>query len=1150
MFRNRILFTALLLLTLLTACTSTGEEPPAPARIVISEVQTAAQGNNNDEFIELYNAGDLPADLNGWSLMYSLHADEDDLPVYVWDSPLLIPPHGHVLLVRSGASAAEETADGVFTQALNNSFGGLALQDAEGTRVDSVGWGNAPETFIEGNAAPSLEMGVSLERLPGGELGSSQDSDDNAADFVLRDAPDPQTTGSPYTPAADRIVDVSISGPASVEPGSLFTYQLTLTNPTGQALDNLRLVFPVDTALSLTSIYQGGTMIDATAEWQIDSLPADTSLTFEVDVTAPWRYLTAAAQNIRVKAEDGALLGFAGSRWTRVEGGTLPIDIARGMLGEEVTIEGTATMYTGGFYAGSGVKFYIQDETGGVQVYVSGAGGILNVPLNALVRVRGSVLLYNNSIEIAPLSPDDVEIISIQGEPVTPLPVDISTLLENPDVYTGLLVQVEGRATRIEEFSYSYEIDLANDDGEIITLYVDELTEINIEALDLNHMYRMTGLPDWRSTALYLNPRIDADLEEIYPPEVMVQIESPGSVLPGEDATITLVVHNHLAEAVDNLIVSIASPAEGGTVTSVLDGGEARDEGLVWRLDTLAGGGASASFSYTVAASSGVEEILAAGCSVTYEGSDAPAYGPDRTVYIGEGVPIAAVQGDGIISPYKLEQINVQGVVTGVFPELGGFFIQDPIGDDNEATSDGLFIALEAEDPGVAIGDWIRASGTVRESGQQTQLALVSQADLTVLRRSQALPLAINYAPPEDDEEALLYNEALEGMLVSVAGPARAVAPTSYYGEFVLVQDEYPGERVWRGEPTGMLITVDDGSSVTHEDQSTLAYVVAVGDRVSNITGPLAFTYGVYKIEPTSPPTISAEEMLLPGFTEADENGFALMTWNVENLFDIINPHPSSPPIPTAGEYQLDLTKIANTIISAGAPAIIALQEVENIGVLEDIAEHELLAEYGYVPYLLEGDDSRGIDVGYLVRGDRVTVTLVEQRNAPGELFSRPPLLLQATVTTANGDVEIFVLNNHFLSLSAGEELTEPRRTAQAAWNGAVVEELLAENPDAAIAVVGDLNSFYATAPLAALEEAGLTHIYDLPGMERDYSYIYLGASQTLDHILISQGLAAYFVEYQTLHVNADFPPAIPDDTSPMRQSDHDPVIAWFSLSQ
>ncbi|MBU4203971.1 MAG: FAD-dependent oxidoreductase, partial [Acidobacteria bacterium] len=156
------------------------------------------------------------------------------------------------------------------------------------------------------------------------------------------------------------------------------------------------------------------------------------------------------------------------------------------------------------------------------------------------------------------------------------------------------------------------------------------------------------------------------------------------------------------------------------------------------------------------------------------------------------------------------------------------------------------------------------------------------------------------------------------------------------------------------------------------------------------------------------------------------------------------------------------------------AAAFVGLQEVENIGILEDIAAHEALTGYGYEAFLIEGTDSRGIDNGYLVRGDMAAVVHVEQHIAPEGLTSRPPLLIEVEVQTASGPVTVFVANNHFTSMSAGVGATEPRRTAQAAWNVSVLEGVLAANPEAYAAITGDLNSFYDSLPIDTLREAGL----------------------------------------------------------------------------
>ena len=272
------------------------------------------------------------------------------------------------------------------------------------------------------------------------------------------------------------------------------------------------------------------------------------------------------------------------------------------------------------------------------------------------------------------------------------------------------------------------------------------------------------------------------------------------------------------------------------------------------------------------------------------------------------------------------------------------------------------------------------------------------------------------------------------------------------------------------------------------------------------------------------------------------------MTWNVENLFDTRQPHPTDPPMLKPSEYRLRIEKIANTIDVAGAPLIVGLQEVENIAVLEDIAASEILAGYGYEALLIEGFDSRGIDVGYLIRGDRATFISVEQFIAPEGLTSRPPLLVQVEVDTENGPATVFVINNHFTSMSAGVEATEPRRNAQAAWNVEVLEQVLRDHPEAYVAVIGDLNSFYDSRPINTLREAGMNHVFEIIPEDERYSYIFQGLSQTLDHILVTPALFELLTRTEVLHINADFGPADPGDPSPVRTSDHDPVVAVFEL--
>ena len=219
--------------------------------------------------------------------------------------------------------------------------------------------------------------------------------------------------------------------------------------------------------------------------------------------------------------------------------------------------------------------------------------------------------------------------------------------------------------------------------------------------------------------------------------------------------------------------------------------------------------------------------------------------------------------GSGTRSPYVLNEATTSGVVSGVFPGLGGFWIQEVETDDDPATSAGLFVLYGDEvpaEPPVKAGDLVQVNGRVREISGQTTLHVADEAGITLLDEGQPLPEAVLFDPPQENEAADIYKEALEGMLVTLPGTAVAVAPTTQYGEYVLLNDHWGVSSVRRGEPSGFFIMVDDGSQVAHADQSTLPYVVAKGDLVQDLSGPLAYTFDQFKIEPLAVPVVTSAE--------------------------------------------------------------------------------------------------------------------------------------------------------------------------------------------------------------------------------------------------------------------------------------------------
>lgn len=1138
------------IILLLSACELDPEPDESPTEsektILISEVMAGIAGNNNYEFIELYNYSDEISDLAGLSLWYRLPTSEGDLLLYQWRGETLIPAHGHYLLSRPGEDIGI-LSNATFTQSLNTAGGGLLLRASEGASLDALGWGNAPETFTEGSPAPVVENGTSLVRKPGGDEGNHEDTDDNSKDFSLSDVPSPQNTGSHPTPSDGSDVVVRISGPASVEPGTEFEYRVSFKNDGSDEVRDVsvELMFPEE--LIINNLPDSFEQLDQKLYWRIGNVPAGVESSEALGLEAPWAYVDFLIEHVFAQIDGGEKTVFANPILTRVEGGIIPIGTARGLIGAELTVEGIATMYTGGYFAGGGnVKFYIEDETGGLQVQVFTGEGVVRIPIGAYVRVKGTMGVYRDSLQIVPNAvPQDIEILDKPADP--PFPGEQVTLRQAANDFESLpgrLVQVEGTVTRVEEFSYSYEMDLADDEGQLLRLYIDKLTEMSVEKIEPGHIFRATGIIEVRDGTISLNPRLRSDLEQVFPPVLMIQADAPNTVLPGGSIDVSIIATNHSPETIKDLVI-VAQVPSNATLEAVHDNGNLDGDEISWMILELEGNGDSATVSFTLTAHEGAAQITIETSALHPENVDMVEPLP-WNIFIGTSVPIWAIQGEGFSSPYVLEQVTTQGITTGIFPALAGFWIQSIEADDNPDTSEGLFINIGEREADVAIGDLVLVTGNVREISQQTMLEVLSLEHIQLVLRDQLLPAPVELSPPLDDAASRAYYEALEGMLVSVSEPAVAVSPTTRYGEYSLVLLENAVDRVWRGDEAGYIIMVDDGTFDVHYDSSTMEYAIQTGDQVTDLYGPLAFTFGNYKIEPLKKPTIDKASITFESLAPIAVDEFSIMTWNVENLFDILDPHPTDPPLPRRAEYELSLTKIANTIIDGGIPTIIGLQEVEHIGILEDLASHALLSEYRYVPALIEGTDSRGIDVGYLVRGDRAKILDVQQHIAPEGLTSRPPLLIQVQLQFDRAPIQVFLLNNHFTSMAGGVLATEPRRSAQAAWNVTVLEEVVANNQDAYIAVLGDLNSFFDSQPLNILRQAGLEHVFDILEPDERYTYIFEGASQSLDHILVTANLMQLLERVDILHTNADFPPADPDDPSPIHKSDHDPVIATF----
>ena len=177
---------------------------------------------------------------------------------------------------------------------------------------------------------------------------------------------------------------------------------------------------------------------------------------------------------------------------------------------------------------------------------------------------------------------------------------------------------------------------------------------------------------------------------------------------------------------------------------------------------------------------------------------------------------IYEIQGASHTSPHKDEQVSTRGIVTAV--ARNGFYFQDPIGDGDERTSDGMFVYTKKA-PGVSIGDEVQVTDTVIEyipgSAATNNLSITefSQPDrIQIVSTGNPIPAPVvigaagrqpptrvidndNFAIFDPEEDGIDFYESLEGMLVEVQD-AVAISPTNRFGEIVVLADAGAGQQL------------------------------------------------------------------------------------------------------------------------------------------------------------------------------------------------------------------------------------------------------------------------------------------------------------------------------------------------------------------
>ncbi|MDJ0959734.1 MAG: putative Ig domain-containing protein [Acidimicrobiia bacterium] len=204
-----------------------------PADIVFSEID-----HRGDEFFELYNAGSVPVDINGY--LVRLSDGVTNVTIDQGGGPVIMVPGAHYLVTTAG-TGLDGIADQTMPDGLTSDTG-FRVFDTFGRLLDTVGLGTSSHN--EGGATlPSMPSGgitQSYERLNTGGLGNCTDTDDNRADFVHNFGfNNPQSMADPPVPcgspvAADHVV-ISEFRPRG--PNGADDEFVEIFNPTGAPVD-------------------------------------------------------------------------------------------------------------------------------------------------------------------------------------------------------------------------------------------------------------------------------------------------------------------------------------------------------------------------------------------------------------------------------------------------------------------------------------------------------------------------------------------------------------------------------------------------------------------------------------------------------------------------------------------------------------------------------------------------------------------------------------------------------------------------------------------------------------------------------------------------------------------------------------------------
>jgi len=396
-------------------------------------------------------------------------------------------------------------------------------------------------------------------------------------------------------------------------------------------------------------------------------------------------------------------------------------------------------------------------------------------------------------------------------------------------------------------------------------------------------------------------------------------------------------------------------------------------------------------------------------------------------------------------------------------------------------------------------------------------------------------------------------------------------------------------------------IVLDDGrramnaTPVRYLDAgSATAYSIRVGDEIIDVTGNLRYSRGsggagteTWRLVPTIDPQFDNANPR-PG-APVIGGSLRITSFNTLNFFTTIDSgqnicgpsgNSSCRGADSSAEFNRQLAKFVTSLIMIDAD-IVGLNELENNAStsLQEIvaALNSALGagSYGFVDTGTIGSDA--IKVGFIYKPSTVTpqgafAVLDSNVDARFDDNRSRPALAQTFLQDSNGAV-LTVVINHLKSKGSNCDSAGDPDTGDGQGNcnltrsnaAAAIADWVALDPttsgDPDYLIMGDLNAYVAEDPLTVLKSAGFANLVETAGGSNAYSFIFDGQAGALDHALASPSLVPQVTATIEWHINADEAPLIDynldagrdpalfDDTTPYRSSDHDPVIVGLDLT-